>query len=368
MLKSRLFLAAAAALTFASCERDRNNNYTIPTTYNFSNVSYSGQTTRIAMLTELIDLIEGASVAQAPALDATKLKDMYANQNSQFTLAALNTSGKQLKDKTVSTEQDNIDALLDAVALASQSTSSVASSGQAGIATSNDGTKTYLLNANGVQLSEVIEKAITGSCFYYQATAVYLGAGKMDVDNETIVAGQGTTMEHHWDEAFGYVGVPIDFPINTTGIVFWGKYIDARNTLLATSGELMNAFLKGRAAISNKDVATRDLMIPEIRRIWQKVAAATAVSYLNKAKNTLATDPALTHHALSEAYGFIWGLKFGGDNAMTAAQVDALLALFAASSNPLDANFYGTTAVQIQSTIDAMIGYYPSLASVKDSL
>lgn len=367
MLKSRIFLAAAVALTLASCDKD-NNEYTVPATYNFTNVNYSGQTSRLQMLDELIEYIDEAKVPAAPALDATKLKNMYANQNNEFALAALNTSGKQLKDKTVSTEQDNIDALLDAVALASQSTNQVAASGQAGIATSNDGTKTYLLNANGVQLSELIEKAIMGSCFYYQTTAVYLGSGKMDVDNETVVTDEGTTMEHHWDEAFGYFGVPIDFPTNTTGIVFWGKYCNSRNTLLATNSELMNAFLKGRAAISNKDIATRDLMIAEVRRVWQKVAAATAVSYLNKAKNSIATDAAATHHALSEAYGFIWGLKFGGDNDMTAAQVDALLALFATSANPLDANFYNTTAAQIQSAIDAMIGYYPSLTSVKDSL
>jgi hypothetical protein len=367
MLKSRIFLAAAVAVTFASCDKD-DNEYTIPATYNFSNVNYSGQTSRLQMLEELIANIDAASVPAAAALDATKLKNMYANQNNEFALAALNTSGKQLKDKTVSTEQDNFDALFDAVALVSQSTNQVAASGQAGIATSNDGTKSYLLNANGVEYSEIIDKGIMASCFYYQATAVYLGAGKMDVDNETVETGEGTAMEHHWDEAFGYLGVPIDFPVNTTGIVFWGKYVHARNTLLATSGELMNAFLKGRAAISNKDIATRDLMIAEVRRVWQKVAAATAVSYLNKAKNTLTTDPALTYHALSEAYGFIWGLKFGGDNDMTAAQVDALLALFATSANPLDANFYGTTAAQIQSTIDAMIGYYPSLTSVKDTL
>jgi hypothetical protein len=207
-----------------------------------------------------------------------------------------------------------------------------------------------------------------GATFYYQATAVYLGSGKMDVDNETVTAGEGTAMEHHWDEAFGYLGVPVDFPTNTTGIVYWGKYCHARNTLLATSGELMNALLKGRAAISNKDLATRDLMIAEVRRVWEKVVVSTAISYLNIGKDKLGTDAALAYHALSEAYAFIWGLKFGGDAGVTSAQVDALLTLLGDSANPLNANLYNTTNADIQGVIDALIGYYPALSSVKNDL
>jgi hypothetical protein len=370
MFYNRFLLAASAAVLLVNtgCNKDTTDDYDVPTTYNFTNVNYSGQTSRLAMLTELSTLVKTANVSGATALDATTLKNMYANQNNPFANAALNTSGKQLKDKTVSTEQANIDAILDAVAAASASTSATAANGTAGIAVSNDGTKSYLLNANGVELAQVIEKGIMGATFYYQATAVYLGSGKMDVDNETVTAGEGTMMEHHWDEAFGYFGVPLDFPTNTTGIVYWGKYCHARNTLLATSGELMNALLKGRAAISNKDLATRDLMIAEVRRIWEKVAVATAISYLNEGKEKLTTDPAVAHHALSEAYAFIWGLKFGGDAGVTSAQVDALLALFATSANPLDANLYSTTTSQIDGVIDALIGYYPALSGVKNDL
>jgi len=59
-----------------------------------------------------------------------------------------------------------------------------------------------------------------GACLYYQATSVYMGASKMDVDNETIVPGEGTAMQHHWDEAFGYFSVPKDFPLNKSGLFF----------------------------------------------------------------------------------------------------------------------------------------------------
>ncbi len=363
-----LLLSATIAAFAASCKKDDINDYQIPTTYNFTNVSYTGQTARLAMLTELSTLVKTANTPSAAALDATVLKNMYRNENAPFAESALNTSGKQIKDKTAAIAQDAIEGWLEAVATASASTAASASSGAAGIVTNNAGDKTYLLNANGLELAQVIEKGIMGACLYYQATAVYLGEGKMNVDNETVTAGEGTAMEHHWDEAFGYFGVPTDFPVNTTGIVYWGKYSNSRNTLLATNGDLMNAFLKGRAAISNKDIDTRDLAIADVRRVWELVCASTAVSYLNVAKNNIGVDAGTYHHAASEAYAFVWSLKFGGAPRATSSQVDALLVLLADSADPLDANLYATTASDIQGVIDALVGYYPALANVKDQL
>jgi len=364
-----LFLAAGVAALAASCKKPDINDYEIPTTYNFANVNYSGQTARLSMLTELSTLVKSANTPNAAALDATVLKNMYRNENAPFAEAGLNTSGKQLRDKTAPAVQDAMEDLLDAVATASASTSvTTPSNGTAGVVSNNAGDKTYLLNANGVELAQIIEKGIMGACFYYQATAVYLGEGKMNVDNETVTEGEGTAMEHHWDEAFGYFGVPIDFPVNTNGLLYWGKYSNARNTLLATNGDLMNAFLKGRAAISNKDIDTRDLAIADVRRVWELVCVSTAISYLNVAKANVGVDAGVYHHAASEAYAFVWSLKFGGAPRVTSAQVDALLVLLADSADPLNANLYPTTANDIQGVIDALVGYYPAVANVKDQL
>ncbi len=75
-----------------------------------------------------------------------------------------------------------------------------------------------------------------GAVFFYQATNVYFGSGKMDVDNTTAedpAAGKYyTEMEHHFDEAFGYFGAPTDFLTNTNNLRFWAKYCDKRNDQL----------------------------------------------------------------------------------------------------------------------------------------
>ena len=371
MQKQLLFsaLAAGTLLFQVGCKKDDGDKtYTVPTTYNFENVSISGQKTRLAMLSELITYAKTIRTVGASALSAQKLHDLFTNSNNQFADTTLNTSGKQLRDKTADAAQAFVDEVLDSLAASSQYTDTTSTLGRAGVYMKIDGSSGYHVNANGVELAEILEKSIMGATFYYQATAVYLGDTKMSADNTTVVAGEGTALEHHWDEAFGYFGVPIDFPTNTTGILFWGKYCNSRNSVLATNSSLMNAFLKGRAAISNDDYTTRDLMIGEVRRVWELVAAATTVSYLNDAKENFTTNPAVKHHTLSEAYGFIWGLKFGGAPAVTTAQVESLLGVLGGSADPLEANFYNTTASQIQSVIDAIVGYYPALATVKDSL
>lgn len=365
-----LVASAALAIGFSSCQPDETISYTVPETYNFENVSYSGQTDRLNMMEEITSYIKSAHVANATALDATKLKDMYGdNTGNHFSTADLNSSTKQLKSKTVATEQSNFEAYMDAVAVASQSTGMTASNGQAGIAANNAGTKFYLLNENGIELAQVIEKGLMGACFYYQGTAVYLGAGKMEVDNSTVTDGKGTAMEHHWDEAFGYFGINKDFPTNTTDIRFWGKYVNKHEAVYPLNKKVMDAFLKGRAAISGKDLDTRDAQITELRKNWELVVAATSIYYLNNVKDDLATDPVAAYHGLSEVYGFISSLKHGtGTSGITASQVNTILTDLFGSSDALQANNYNVTTAKIEAAKTALVGIFTDLASVKDTL
>lgn len=365
-----LATTAALALGFSSCQPDDDFSYTVPETYNFENVSYSGQTNRLDMMAEITTYIKSAHVSNAPALDAAKLKDMYGdNTGNHFSTSALNSSTKQLKSKTVSTEQSNFEAYMDAVAVASQSTGMTASNGQAGIAANNAGTKFYLLNENGIEFAQVIEKGLMGACFYYQGTSVYLGSGKMDVDNEMVTDREGTEMEHHWDEAFGYFGINKDFPTNTSDIRFWGKYSNVHEAVYPLNEKVMDAFLKGRAAISAKDITTRDEQIAILRKNWELVVAATSIYYLNNVKDDLGTDPSAAYHGLSEVYGFISSLKQGtGASGITASQVNTILSDLFGSADALQANNYNVTTAKIEAAKTALVGIFTDLAAVKDTL
>jgi uncharacterized protein (DUF2164 family) len=368
-----LAATAALALGFSSCQPDDEFSYNVPETYNFENVSYGGQSTRLDMMAEITTYLKTAHTSGASALDAAKLKDMYGdNTGNHFSTTDLNSSTKQLKNKTVSSEQNNFEGYMDAVALASQSTASTASSGQAGIAANNAGSKFYLLNANGIELTQVIEKGLMGACFYYQGTSVYMGDGKMDVnsvDNTTVVDGEGTEMEHHWDESFGYWGANKDFPINTTDIRFWGKYTNVHEAVYPLNKKMMDAFIKGRAAISAKDIETRNEQIIVLRKNWELVVAATSVYYLNKVKDDLTTDPSAAYHGLSEVFGFISSLKHGtGASSVSPTQINTILTGLFGSSDVLQANNYNVTTTKIEAAKTAIVAIFTDLAAVKDTL
>ena len=279
-----LTLGFTAALAFTSCKKDKDEEptpgtsgptYTVPTTYNFSPMTHSGQTQRIEMLDEISTYMSTGNTALT-VLDAIKLKDMYTNANNQFTDTALNSSGKELKNKTFILDQTLFEAYMDTLAM--HSTSVVpGSSGVAGVVVSSaDPTKKYLQGPNGIEYSQLIKKGLSGAVFYYQAMDTYL-ANLVTDDNTTVVAGEGTAMEHHFDEAFGYIGVPIDFPTNVTGLKYWGDYCNKLNSSLGTNNALMNACLSARAAISNDDYTTRDAKVAIIRQQWEKIIAPAVI-------------------------------------------------------------------------------------------
>ena len=335
--------------------------YQIPTTYNFENVSYSGQTQRLAMMKELKDYMTSSRTA-GNALDNNRLKAMYANAaGSQF--AGTYDDSKQIKSKTFEQVQDDFEALMDELATASQSTTA-GSMGTSGLIESADGTKSYLVGDDGLDHAQVIEKGLMGACFYYQATSVYFGSDRMNVDNTVVEAGEGTEMEHHWDEAFGYLGVPVDFPTSTDGLFFWGDYTNNRNAILGSNKVLMDAMLKGRAAISNKDLTARDEAITEARAAWELVAVGSALHYLN---DVLANfdDMALRSHSGSEAIGFIYSLQFNTEKKITNTQVNELLTLIAGSNDFATMDLYSTTTIKLQQAKDQLAVYY-SLEDKKD--
>ncbi len=351
-------------ISVVSCVDDEPTEPTFPTTYNFENVNYSGQTQRLAMLAEMKTYMTTANTI-GTTISADRLKAMFANDTANAGWAGTYDVSKQLKNKTLENQQALFEALFDDFETASQSTVA-GSNGQAGVVTSTDGTKSYLLNGNGLEFAQVIEKGLMGACFYYQATSIYLGDDKMNVDNETVTAGEGTAMEHHWDEAFGYLGVPIDFPISTDGLVFWGKYSNSRNAVLATNEAIMSNFLKGRAAISNKDLTTRDAAIVEIRKYWELVSVGSALHYLNEALANL-NDDAIRNHSLSEAAAFVYALQFNTMKKVTNTNVSEILTLIGGSDNFATMNFYNATQSNLENAKNRLADYY-NLQDKKDNL
>jgi hypothetical protein len=165
-------------------------------------------------------------------------------------------------------------------------------------------------------------------------------------------------MQHHWDEAYGYFGVGLDFPQNVDNLSYWGVYCNRRNDLLGSNEALSEAFRRGRAAI-NVDLLDDDLAIKDVRNQWERVAAATIIHYLNEAIDNIGDDH-VRNHVLSEGYAFIEGLFYNPEKTISDAEMNEILA-------KIGTNFYEVNTQDLQSARDQLSAIY-SLDNVKSAL
>ena len=321
---SKITLSSLLIFSTSCSEEPKESisDYSIPSSFNFSNASYGGQTDRLNMLSELESYLKTAN--SGGVVDAAVAKAMYANDGYNWTsdAFALGQPTKDLKSKTFDSQQAVVEGLIDQLA-------ELTAAGTA-LTVSADGEDSYMCDENGMEPIQLISKGIMGSCFYYQGTSVYLSATKMDVDNDVSALTtdlEYTDMQHHWDESFGYFGAPKEFSIaNTEGASFWAKY--AKKTInggLETIDNIMNdGFILGRAAIDNSDITTRDGAISTIQTEWEMITVCAALHYLNGAIQDIA-DPALRNHQLSEAIAFISAIRYNAQAAIPSSLVDSII-------------------------------------------
>lgn len=352
---SALALIPLLILTLISCKEEGDNNTIVgqtinaPATYRFerngeSSVSYSGQSERLAMGKEL----------NAALLDfgksAKSLKEMYANADANgndvnpFTDPNLNASSKSLRSKTAAsytlfnsntTEsvaiRGEFDAWIEAqVNIIFPAESSTAEAGQPGQIA--DGTAARYVNGQGLEYNQAFAKSLIGALVVDQMLNNYLEIAVLEgetalADNDAglLVEDQNyTNMEHKWDEAYGYLfGGALDgaAPLASLGgdDDFLNKYLGRVNDDPDFAGiavEIYNALKLGRAAIVAKNYVLRDQQVAIIKEQISKVVAIRAVYYLQTAKLALlGGEKGTAFHDLSEAYGFIYSLRFTQNHA-----------------------------------------------------
>ena len=318
-----------------------------PSTYNFvrnnqSTVDFNGQTTRIHMAQELIGKLkdfDGSSLSL--------LLEMYRNQTESgddanpFSNADLNGSTKSIKSKVAASndfysanttdaaiiKQDFEDWMDGQINVVFPNENTLAEAGIAGQIA--DGTSTRYINEKGLEYDQMIGKSLIGGLMVDQMLNNYLGTGVLDAadnreanDNETTASGKNyTTMEHKWDEAYGYLyGTSQDLanPNATIGNddSFLNKYlgrVENDPDFAGIADDIYNAFKKGRAAIVAGAYDLRDEQAAIIREKVSTVIGVRAVYYLEQARFSLEQsnpDMGGVFHDLSEAYGFIYSLQF----------------------------------------------------------
>ncbi len=317
-------------------ENSGDDKMSVPSTYNFDNVDYSGQTARIELLHKLAQKIgeaeNGNNVTQQECLD------IYRNNG------ILSNTSKKLSNKTYPGDTSMFINWFQQVETYSGQSSNVIGG--------------YFVNDDSVELQQVVEKGLMGACFYWQATDKYLEDLDLD-DNQNVQQGQGTERAHHFDEAFGYFGAPTDFSASSPAEVgnsytdeawFWGKYCIEADPALDNLNTIFDAFLEGRTAIVNEESSKREDAVNTIEEEWERICAATLVHYIKSTKSDIQNNdvPAMIHH-WSEAYGFHLSLKYNTDRIISMSEWNDLGNKLGNKPNATDVQSLDDALNQLQS-------------------
>jgi hypothetical protein len=362
LTKALLFSLTGSLMALTSCKKDSTPTgdpilpYTVPTTYNFTNATYLKANQRVKMGQELNAYL---GTANNTVITAQKANDLFDNKNNLFTSdASLNASGVTLAEKTA--DADFFRGHFATQATNSNSNTVLAVNGTAGIIVS--GSTKRLVGTTGLESNQAVAKGMMGGLFFKEAMTLLSNVSTLD--NKTATDG-GTAMTKAWDEAFGNLGVPIDYDaakvyVNTdvNRPLLWGGYLAERGKGIQAGEIIFSAFLKGRAAIGGNDYAVVKAQAEIIQDKWEQLDAAAALEYstiptLSVNVGNLATQ----FHALSEGYGFIYSLKYrSARSKLSAADYATLKATF-------DTNFYTliaepgfTKLVQAQTILKATYG------------
>ncbi len=342
--KLKILSFSLGLIALVSCSDDDGVTITEPATYAFerdgsSTVSFGGQTDRILMAEEIISALKNIQFTE------NQIDAMYDHQegNADFSDADLNASTKSARSKTAASQDFFVPNATDASAIKGEFDVWIAdqvgdvflhwtddaTAGNAGAIQEAGGGSTRYVNDKGLELNQAFNKGLIGALMVDQILNNYVSISVLDAgdnvannDAGTVEDGKTyTTMEHKWDEAYGYAyGTATNTadPNPTIGSddSFLNKYIgrvEGDTDFAGIADDIYNAFKRGRAAIVAGAYEERDAQAAIIREKISTVIAVRAVYYLQQGKTGLEAatpDMASVFHDLSEGYGFIYSLQF----------------------------------------------------------
>ncbi|WP_373059219.1 DUF4856 domain-containing protein [Zunongwangia sp. H14] len=346
MKKTFLLLLTTGSIFLSSCSNDDDviddggKTIDIPNNYSFerdgeSTIDYNGQTTRLQMSAELLSNFTN--------FDASEdiLANMFANENSPFENASLNESSKSVRSKVAASNlyfstntveaseiKNDFDSYITEQFTTVKNNKEVVA--EAGVAGQIDqGSRVRYVNEKGLELNQAFAKGLIGGLLADQILNNYLSQPVLDeadnrMNNDDEVLEEGavyTTMEHKWDEAYGYLygdpSIPTADPMSVLGesddhlLFSYLGQVDADEDFAGLADSTFEAFKTGRAAIVAGDYQTRDEQVAIIRENISTVIAVRAVHYLQGGKSALAENSmGAAFHELSEGFGFVYSLRF----------------------------------------------------------
>jgi hypothetical protein len=379
-----VMVLASLVIFSAGCKKKKTaddvtaTSYNVPTSYGgFTNAEYAEETTRLNMFKSIEnEMKKGVPSSGTHALDSVKLKHMFANVGSPFTDSTYwNTSPIQLESQVNPAAQFVIESYLGTYAKSSASVTpadfGTGGAGVAGIGVSNaaNGTKRILFSDNGINHAQTFQKVMFGGLLVYQIDNIVSNIANWDNTGNTGIKNY-TAQEHAWDQAFGYLGFSskytVDSLTNTSFIAahkslyfYIANYSTQVDLGIQSSATLLNAFLKGRAAISNKDDATRNAQAAIIVAELEKFLAACVIHEINEliaSSNLKFNDNPSKCSSLSESLGFLIAMKYNPNKTIiNDTQINDVISHYHADSNLSNVTLQDVT--YIKNTISSIYGY-----------
>lgn len=319
-----------------------------------STVDLSSGNNRYKMF-QMLNSAQSSAVSGNKQIDAAALKNMFSNTGNPFgDSVKLNTSGLQLRDKVASSwataDAEAVRARVEALFTELETTSkSVTETGEKGKAGKIGN---YLVNAQGIELVQIVQKSLIGALQLDYISNVLLTKG-LEADNRSLVPGKPyTQLEQNWDEAYGFLTLNPVYLIGSTddkrGTTEFGLGAYTWEYNKPAYPKMHEAFLRGRAAIVNNDKAELKVQVDFIRAAFEKALAKAAVGYLKKFID--GTTDAARVHAIGEGLGFIYSLRFANVNGADAKFSDEILAALILSPN----GFWDLTPAKVTAASDAI--------------
>jgi hypothetical protein len=288
------------------------------------------------------------NVSANTGIDKTKLSNLFTNTQSpfltleiignSFTATDLNNSDISLSERVAASKSaqeiestkanfESLFADIEETSLSVNEQAGVKKAGKLG---------NYLLDENGIELAQVIQKSFIGAFQLDYIGNILLSTG-LSADNTKQVQGENyTQLEHNWDVAYGtlttnpiYLEGFTDSEKGTVSEFGAGSYIWEYNK--GSYAKIYPAFLKGRAAIVNNDLDEVENQALFIRKEFEKSLANAAIGYLGKWRTSATEDKRA--HAIGEAIGFIYSLRFATTYQADSNFSDSILASLIGSEN-----------------------------------
>lgn len=330
-------MAVGSVLLFTSCEdEDTNPQLTIPDTYQ-SAAFESNVTAERAVMDELSAMTSAVNDAEA---------------NAQQTIVAAIDYPSNLSSVTISGYRNLVQDWLVELVKSANDDDVFQNPGQGG--TPADGEEggllgTRLLDENGLELEQMVQKGSFGAALYNHALTVVNG-------DLTDPAAIDRLVEIHG-------ALPSFDPASTRAAATYSKRRSNQATETGPFYDIRNSLITARAAIeaggafdAERDQALRDFLLA-----WEESNFATVIYYCNATKVQLQSageDPeALGNamHAYAEGVGFAHGFKGISDKVITDAQIDNILELLLAPEGEAPASYRFLNDATLLSNLDQII-------------